>query len=141
MLGWSVAAVAVPFVPGSYAGRAGAAAIKGTKALEKAEPLKKVPKVHSKPPAPKPKPPVKKPPTQKAPRKPPKKSAPKQHKKNVRIGNGRISAGAAPKYFKRMPLKQQLRNPVSIPISRSWAGVTLNWSLWWRKTPIQIRFW
>ncbi len=60
MLGWSVVAAFIPIVPGSYVGRAGAAAIKETKATGKVTPLKKAPKAISKPPVSKA--PLKKPP-------------------------------------------------------------------------------
>lgn len=141
MLAWSVTAVVLPFVPGSYVGRAGAAAIKGTKALDKVDSVKDTAKAASKAPAPKPKPPVKKPPTQQPPKKAPKKSTSNQHRKSVRIGSGRISAGAAPKYFKKMSFREQLKHPVSVHFGKGWGGITLNWSLWWSKTPWQIRLW
>lgn len=60
MLAWSVGATFIPFVPGSYVGRAGAA---GVKAVDKAPPVSSAPKQVSKPPTPAPRPPAKKPPT------------------------------------------------------------------------------
>lgn len=62
MLAWSVGAAFIPFVPGSYVGRAGAAA---SKAVTKAPPASSAPKQSAKPPAPAPRPPAKKPPTNK----------------------------------------------------------------------------
>lgn len=125
MLAWSVGAAFVPFVPGSYVGRAGAAAVKGTQAAKKAAPIKKAPRQIAKPPAPKPKPPVKKPPTQK----PVKKV--KFVRNYIRVSKKRVSFGHAPAKHKKLSPVKKILNPIHIHIERKKVWFDFNWLNRW----------
>lgn len=125
MLAWSVGATFIPFVPGSWTKRAADA---GSKAITKAPPVKSAPKSQAKPPVPQPKPPAKKPPTPQAP-KPAPKQAPAPPKQNnlLRIGNGRVSVGAAPKYYNKLGVVGKILNPIHIHFEPGKIWIDLNW--------------
>ncbi len=125
MLAWSVGAAVVPGVPGSYVGRAGTAAIKGTNTVKKGGgSTKNVPKSTSKSPTPTSKPPASKPPTNK----PPQNKSQKNFKKNyVRVNKNRMSIGHAPAHYKKLTFIQKLLNPIHIHMERKKVWIDLNW--------------
>jgi len=118
MLLWSIAAAAIPMVPGSYIGRAGGAAIKGSNTINKgSDSIKSVPKVSSKPPTPNPKPPVKKTPT-------PKERAPNLKVKPYSKKNGINSKlyGKGGRTKNGIALRKGILNAGPIRIGWSWVG-------------------
>lgn len=118
MLAWSVAAVFVPCVPGSYAGRVGAAAFKAAKAKPPVMAKRVVQagkKIGSAAQTVRPKA-VKAIAKVKVWAKPP-----------IRVGGGRISIGQAPQHYRQLPRVLKLVNPVSFHFEKSKGIATMNW--------------